>query len=78
MVKACAELSTLFERTEDIELVNISYYKVTKQSHSGFESRVVTLLDWLLTKAKEFSLAYYLTQSWREEMHSHGICAKVN
>lgn len=37
---------------------------------NGFEYRL-SFLNWLLTKAEEPSLPYYLTQTWGEKLHSY-------
>lgn len=47
----------------------------------NFQFRVVLLLYWLPTMAREFSLFCYLIRSWREEMDPYlpkCICAKMN
>lgn len=46
MVKAHAEPTTFFRRTEYKELVDIVCQKVSKRSSSDFESGIVLLQDW--------------------------------
>ena len=54
---------------------------MSKWGKTGLSS-VFLFLDWLLTKAKEPSLPYYLTNSWRQKNWIHafpkGISSKWN